>query len=69
MTIRVLVAAMATVAACLGTGLSMTPAAHATPQYKNCTEAHKDGLYNIPEGDPAYQANLNRDNDGIACEG
>ncbi|OBJ24839.1 excalibur calcium-binding domain-containing protein [Mycobacterium colombiense] len=59
---------MATVAACLGTGVSMAPAAQAAPSYKNCTEAHKNGRYNIPKGDPAYQPKLDRDNDGIACE-
>lgn len=68
MTIRAFVAAMATVAACLGTGVSTAPAAQAGP-YKNCTEAHKDGRYNIPKNDPAYQPKLDRDNDGIACEG
>lgn len=69
MTIRVFVAAMAASAACLGIGLFVAPAAQAGPPYKNCTEAHKDGRYNIPKGDPAYQSKLDRDNDGIACEG
>ncbi len=69
MTVRVLVVAMATVAAYLAIEVSSAPAAQAGPPYKNCTEAHKDGRYNIPKGDPAYQAKLDRDNDGIACEG
>lgn len=69
MTIRVLLAAMATVAVGLGTGVSLAPAAQAASPYKNCTEAHKDGRYNIPKDDPAYQTKLDRDNDGIACEG
>lgn len=68
MTIRVLTAAMATIAAFLGIGATIAPAAQAGPPYKNCTEAHKDGRYNIPRGDPAYQQKLDRDNDGIACE-
>ncbi|MGD1172158.1 excalibur calcium-binding domain-containing protein [Mycobacterium seoulense] len=60
---------MAVTAACLGTGAFIAPAAQAGPPYKNCTEAHKDGRYNIPRGDPAYQPKLDRDDDGIACEG
>nr|WP_074352190.1 excalibur calcium-binding domain-containing protein [Mycobacteroides abscessus] len=36
--------------------------------YKNCTEAHKDGAYNIKKGDPGYESRLDRDGDGIACE-
>jgi Excalibur calcium-binding domain len=32
--------------------------------YKNCAEAHADGRYDIPEGDPAY--GLDKDHDGIA---
>jgi hypothetical protein len=68
MTFRIAVAAMATVAAFVGVGVTIAPAAQAGPPYKNCTEAHKDGRYNIPRGDPAYQQKLDRDNDGIACE-
>jgi hypothetical protein len=48
--------------------VTIAPAAQAGPPYANCTEAHKDGRYNIPKGDPAYQPKLDRDNDGIACE-
>jgi hypothetical protein len=65
---RIFVAAMATIAACLGIGVTIAPAAQAGPPYANCTEAHKDGRYNISKGDPAYQPKLDRDNDGIACE-
>jgi hypothetical protein len=68
MTFRYLTAAVGVVAAILGIGVSRAPAAHAGPPYANCTEAHRDGRYNIPKGDPAYQPKLNRDNDGIACE-
>lgn len=68
MTTRLIVAAMATVAAFLGVGLSIAPAAQADPPYRNCTAARQDGRYNIPRGDPAYQQKLDRDNDGIACE-
>lgn len=42
--------------------------AQADPPYKNCTEAHKDGAYNIKKGDPGYESRLDRDGDGIACE-
>ncbi|MCV7442260.1 excalibur calcium-binding domain-containing protein [Mycobacterium paraense] len=69
MTFRHLVVSVGAVAAIVGVGASTAPAARAEPPYKNCTEAHKDGRYNIPRGDPAYQQKLDRDNDGIACEG
>ena len=66
--IRALV--IAAVAAGITTGATVTaPMATASGPYRNCTEAHRDGRYNIPKGDPAYQPKLDRDNDGIACEG
>jgi hypothetical protein len=68
MTTRLIVAAMATIAAFLGIGVTITPTAHADPPYKNCTAARQDGRSNIPRGDAAYQPKLDRDNDGIACE-
>lgn len=68
MTTRLIVAALATVAAFFGVGLTIAPAAQADPPYKNCTAAPKDSKYDIPRGDPAYQQKLDRDNDGIACE-
>jgi len=36
--------------------------------YRNCSQAHADGRYNIPQGDPAYRPGLDRDRDGYACE-
>jgi micrococcal nuclease len=36
--------------------------------YKNCTAAKAAGAYNIKRGEPGYSSNLDRDNDGIACE-
>jgi hypothetical protein len=36
--------------------------------YKNCDEAHADGRWNIPEGDPAYRPGLDKNHDGVACE-
>ncbi|BBZ12043.1 excalibur calcium-binding domain-containing protein [Mycobacterium branderi] len=68
MTVRAFLVATALGTAALGTGLAVAPAAVAGPPYKNCTEAHKDGRYDIPRGDQAYRPSLDRDNDGIACE-
>jgi Excalibur calcium-binding domain len=68
MEIRVVLAALATVAAALGIGVTVAPTALADPPYANCKAAAQDGRYNIPRGDPAYQQKLDRDNDGIACE-
>jgi hypothetical protein len=45
------------------------PVANAGGPYANCKQAHADGRYNIPKGDPDYRPALDRDNDGIACEG
>jgi hypothetical protein len=49
---------------------SQTPQtiARTGPPYSDCDAAHADGRYNIPRGDPAYQAKLDRDGDGIACD-
>ncbi|MBA0048604.1 excalibur calcium-binding domain-containing protein [Mycobacterium sp. NPDC050853] len=41
----------------------------ADPPYGSCKEAHADGAYNIKKGDPGYRPKLDRDNDGVACEG
>lgn len=68
MQIRHTVVALAAIAAGLGIGLTVAPAAQADPPYANCKAAAQDGRYNIPRGDPAYQQKLDRDNDGIACE-
>lgn len=38
------------------------------PVYANCTEARADGAYNIPQDDPAYWEDGDRDGDGYACE-
>lgn len=37
--------------------------------YRNCTDAHNHGRYNMPRDDPAYCPSQDRDNDGFACEG
>lgn len=49
-------------------GIFSAPAAVADPPYRNCTEAHADGRYNIPSDDPAYRSALDRDGDGYTCE-
>jgi hypothetical protein len=64
MLLRGLVAAVAIV----GIGVGVAPAAMASGQYRNCTQAHQDGRYDIPQGDPDYWPGGDRDNDGIACE-
>jgi hypothetical protein len=51
-----------------GTALGVAPIAVADPPYQNCSQAHADGRYNIPKGDPAYSPKLDRDQDGYACE-
>lgn len=42
--------------------------ANASVYYENCSEAHADGRYDIPEGDADYWDGGDRDQDGIACE-
>jgi hypothetical protein len=63
--IRVL---LATGIAAVGLGVVLAPVASAQRPYKNCTAAHADGRYNIPEGDDAYWSGGDRDGDGYACE-
>ena len=36
--------------------------------FANCTAAFDSGVFDIKRSDPAYQAKLDRDSDGIACE-
>jgi len=50
-------------------GAVIAPSAHASGPYKNCSAAHADGRYNIPQGDKDYKSSQDRDGDGIACEG
>ncbi len=52
----------------VGIGIATAPSALADPPYRNCSEAHADGRYNIPSSDPAYRPQLDRDGDGLACE-
>ncbi len=61
--------AIAALVAGLGAGFVAAPIAAAnTGPYKNCTAAHADGRYDIPQGDPDYVASQDRDGDGYACE-
>ncbi len=61
----------AVVAAALAVSLpvGVVSVASADPPYASCKEAHADGKYNIPRGAPGYSAKLDRDGDGLACEG
>ena len=36
--------------------------------FNNCTDAFNVGVFNIASTDPSYQAKLDRDGDGTACE-
>jgi Excalibur calcium-binding domain len=44
------------------------PVALAERPYANCTEAHDDGRWDIPQDDAAYWDGGDRDNDGYACD-
>ena len=58
-----------TLAAAFGfTALAASPAA-AAPPYANCTVANAEGAFNITVGEPGYEPRLDRDGDGVACEG
>jgi hypothetical protein len=53
---------------CLAAAVGAAPVASASGPYANCSEAHADGRYDIPKGDPDYWSKGDRDDDGIACE-
>lgn len=38
------------------------------PFYQTCREALQDGRANLRRGEPGYRAQLDADNDGVACE-
>ncbi|GLP77140.1 hypothetical protein TUM20983_42500 [Mycobacterium antarcticum] len=48
--------------------VGVAPLAAADGPYKNCTAAHQDGRWDIPDSDPDYWSGGDRDGDGIACE-
>jgi hypothetical protein len=58
--------AAALVAAAAAVGAASV--ANAEGPYANCTQAHADGRYDIPQGDTDYWPAGDRDQDGIACE-
>ena len=64
MLVRTLLVAAAIAVAATG----LAPIAAATGPYANCTQAHKDGRWDIPQDDPDYWSGGDRDGDGIACE-
>jgi hypothetical protein len=68
MTHRTLLVATAVAGAILIPDMAVASVAFADPPYRNCSEAHADGRYNIPQDDPAYSPKLDRDHDGLACE-
>lgn len=63
--IRPLIAAVVITA---GSGLAAAPVAVAGPPNKNCTAARADGASNMTRDHPGYRDELDRDQDGIACE-
>ena len=42
--------------------------AQSTENYRNCTELRQDYPDGVRRGHPAYRSNMDRDNDGHACE-
>lgn len=38
------------------------------PVYATCSDAHEAGVYDIPQGNPAYWDDGDRDDDGYACD-
>lgn len=63
-----LVRALFVVAAIAVAATGLAPIAAATGPYANCTQAHKDGRWDIPQDDPDYWSGGDRDGDGVACE-
>ncbi len=58
-------------AAVFGLALGLAPTAAAYeygPVYATCQDAHDAGVYNIPQDDPAYWPDGDKDGDGYACE-
>ncbi|WP_007468431.1 excalibur calcium-binding domain-containing protein [Segniliparus rugosus] len=49
--------------------LLSAPTAEAGPLYRNCSEARAAGTAPLYRGDPGYSSKLDRDGDGVACEG
>ncbi|WP_423489108.1 excalibur calcium-binding domain-containing protein [Mycobacteroides sp. PCS013] len=62
-------AVLAAAMVALSLPVGVVPVSLADPPYASCKEAHADGKYNIPRGAPGYAPKLDRDEDGLACEG
>lgn len=45
-----------------------TPSTGGSEWFQNCTELRKKYPSGVPQGHPAYQAKMDRDKDGYACE-
>ena len=62
----------ATAAALLGvvlfSGAAGASPAAASQLFRNCDEARAAGFSDMRAGEPGYSADLDRDNDGIACD-
>lgn len=52
----------------LASAAGASSVASADTYYKNCTEARQAGVTPILQGQDGYDAHLDRDGDGIACE-
>jgi hypothetical protein len=63
--IRTVIVACAIATASLGAAAT----ASADVYYKNCDAARAAGAAPVMEGDPGYGQHLDRDGDGIGCEG
>jgi hypothetical protein len=61
---KLLVAALVVTATAMGAA----PTATGAGKYANCTQAHDDGRWDIPKGDPDYFPKGDADHDGVACE-
>lgn len=44
------------------------PAPKAGVYYENCAEAKAAGVAPLRDGEPGYRMEMNRDDDGVACE-
>lgn len=51
-----------------GTAVATAAPAQSDVYYATCSEARAAGAAPIHRGEPGYRGQLDRDNDGIACE-
>jgi hypothetical protein len=57
------------VVACAGIGFAPAASAYEYgPVYATCSDANEAGVFDIPQDDPAYWPDGDRDSDGYACE-